>query len=273
MKVFISWSGEYTQGVANELGNWIPSVLQNIETFVSSQDISAGERWQSKINASLLDMDFGILLLTKENFQRPWIMFEAGALAKNLDISRVVPIFCDGEELDLSKTPLFQFNHVKLDMQGVLGLLTSMYEFSTDILVKEDAFKRAFDIWWPTLEKALAELNDSEPLVKTHPVLSVETRLEHIEHGLTDLLGVVRTLASRKDEPSVKTVVEALFDRGIVSPSAALGLVPPVAPTRGRGLLHFMNSEAGRKVLESIELAENAKHAPLANEDSDDKPK
>jgi hypothetical protein len=44
MKIFLSWSGEVSHEVAKILDNWLPCMLQGVETFLSS-DISKGDRW------------------------------------------------------------------------------------------------------------------------------------------------------------------------------------------------------------------------------------
>jgi len=45
--------------------------------------------WFSQISDNLSDTSIGIVCLTQENKDRPWILFEAGTLAKGLSNSRV----------------------------------------------------------------------------------------------------------------------------------------------------------------------------------------
>ena len=82
MKVFLSWSGEKSRAVAEALREWLPKVLQEVEPLMSSEDISAGVRWQYLISEALEGSSVGILCVTRENQSAPWLNFEAGAIAK-----------------------------------------------------------------------------------------------------------------------------------------------------------------------------------------------
>jgi hypothetical protein len=81
---------------------WLPSVVQDVEVWVSSQDIGKGEKWSASLWESLSEIEFGILMVTPENARAPWIMFEAGALSKTVK-SRVIPILCGMERLDIAR--------------------------------------------------------------------------------------------------------------------------------------------------------------------------
>jgi hypothetical protein len=60
MKVFISWSGNTSHLVALALREWLPSVLQSIEPYVSTEEIEKGARWNAEIGRQLNDTTFGI---------------------------------------------------------------------------------------------------------------------------------------------------------------------------------------------------------------------
>lgn len=71
MKVFISWSGNKSHKVAMIFREWLPSVIQSLEPYVSSEDIDKGARWSSDIAKELEDSTFGILCVTKDNLHAP----------------------------------------------------------------------------------------------------------------------------------------------------------------------------------------------------------
>ena len=81
MKIFISWSGEKSKKVALLLEEWIKCVIQATNPWVST-NIEKGALWYSELSEQLSTISFGIICLTKENKEKPWIMFEAGALAQ-----------------------------------------------------------------------------------------------------------------------------------------------------------------------------------------------
>lgn len=117
MKVFISWSGEASNKIARLLRDWIPSVLQSAEVYVSSLDISKGDRWLPNITTKLAEHNYGIAILTPSNVEAPWIMYEAGAIAKSID-GRLMPFLCGVSEVSLLKNPLSQFQYVKAPDQS-----------------------------------------------------------------------------------------------------------------------------------------------------------
>src|ERR1043165_153842 len=101
MKIFISWSGNRSRAVAETLRDWIKCVLQATRPWISTRDIDRGSLWFSEINDQLKDTSVGIICLTQENKNRPWILFEAGALAKGLSSNRVCTLLIDLKSADL----------------------------------------------------------------------------------------------------------------------------------------------------------------------------
>ena len=108
MKVFLSWSGEISHKVAMVFRDWLPSVIQEIEPYVSSEDIDKGARWSTDIAKELENSTFGILCVTRDNIIAPWLNFEAGALSKTMDKSFVSPFLFDIKRSEVNG-PILQF--------------------------------------------------------------------------------------------------------------------------------------------------------------------
>ena len=128
MKVFISWSGEPSRKAAVVLQEWLPSVIQAVDPFVSSESIRTGSRWFTEMGTKLKDTNFGILCLTPSNLEAPWILFEAGALSKQLEESLLTSVLFGG----LSKTdlecPLSQFQNILPHEKDIRKLISTINE-------------------------------------------------------------------------------------------------------------------------------------------------
>ena len=71
MKIFISWSGERSQKIAELFKDWIQCVIQAAKPWISSHDVDRGALWYTEISKTLADSQFGILCLTPENKTEP----------------------------------------------------------------------------------------------------------------------------------------------------------------------------------------------------------
>ena len=107
--VFLSWSGDSSKGAAQVLRAWLPTVIQSVRPYMSAEDIDKGERWSLDIAKQLEETNFGVICMTPENINAPWVLFEAGALSKSMERSRVSPLLFGLSPSDFSKSPLLQF--------------------------------------------------------------------------------------------------------------------------------------------------------------------
>ncbi len=157
MKVFISWSGDRSRAIAEELRDWLPTIVQSLEPFISTQDVPVGGRGLNVLASELQDCSFGILCLTQENKQGQWIHFEAGALSKVIEASRVVPLLLDLKISDLTG-PLVQFQAIAIeDRDGVFALIKALAEQSSPPIA-ESRLQRLFNAFWPQLEEKVSQL-------------------------------------------------------------------------------------------------------------------
>lgn len=165
MKVFISWSGNVSQRVAQELTSWLPAVIQSIEPFIS-KDIESGARWSPEIARELAESDYGIICVTPDNPGAPWLNFEAGALSKSIERGRVVPYLLGMEPTDLPNGPLTQFQVKRATEDETRKLLTDLNAVTARPLTAT-ALAAQFDMWWPRLAEKLraiaAEASASPP--------------------------------------------------------------------------------------------------------------
>ena len=162
MKIFISWSGSKSNAAAIALRDWLPDVIQKVEPWVSESDISAGARWGREIANELQETTFGVICLTKGNANAPWLLFEAGALAKTLEDTYVCPYLIDMESSDIPDGPLTQFQWKRADKTSTLDLILTINQSLKDDSLPKDKVEKAFEKWWPDLKKKLNELPDEE---------------------------------------------------------------------------------------------------------------
>jgi uncharacterized protein YjbI with pentapeptide repeats len=193
MKVFISWSGNYGKAFAKLLHAWLPSVLQAVRPYFSPDDIAKGARWSNEISAELDGSQVGIIILTREAIAAPWIMFEAGALSKNVGKSKVVPILLDLELSDISG-PLMQFQCAKFEQSDVRRILRMLNSELGDRSLTDDVLESVFSMWWPSLKQDFAQLSRN-PNKADHAAQLADRDL------LKEILALTRSIAERQSGP------------------------------------------------------------------------
>lgn len=189
MKIFLSWSGNRSREVATVLSDWLRCVIQASKPWISTRDIERGSLWRGEINNQLKDTSIGIICLTQENKNRPWILFEAGALAKGLSIARVCPFLIDLEPQDV-ENPLAQFNLTLPNRDGVLALVRTLNVAMHETALDDRILDQIFETYWPQFEQKFKEAVKS-----TEPNIPTEPRPE--KDILAEILDNTRSLSSR----------------------------------------------------------------------------
>ncbi len=90
--VFISWSGALSRELAGDLVEWLPTMIQALDPYISTRDIRKGDRWLMGLNKELETTFVGILCLTPDNLGSDWLHYEAGVIVRSLDQSCVMPL-------------------------------------------------------------------------------------------------------------------------------------------------------------------------------------
>lgn len=199
MDVFISWSGNHSRQVAGALKDWLPAVLQRVTPFVSDEDIYSGARWQAEITNRLDECSFGIVCVTGDNQESPWLQFEAGAISKSVKDGRVVPLLVELKKSDLLM-PLSMFQAETLDQSGIRSLLISL-NAATDEPLEGHIVNSLADTWWPCLEERVTTINQGvrAPTESASPQRTDRDLLE-------ELLLSVRALSNRPVESGPREV-------------------------------------------------------------------
>jgi hypothetical protein len=219
MKVFISWSGSKSHKVALVFRDWFPSVIQTLEPYVSSEDIDKGARWSTDIAKELENSTFGILCVTKENLEAPWLSFEAGALSKTMDKAFVSPFLFDIKRSEV-KGPILQFQSTIFQKEDIKKLLNTLNKACGESGITDARLLKAFEVWYPTLEEELNKLSN----VKDEPDDVEKTNSDslHSAEILEEILDLSRNNQKllRNPDPKlyesfddVKNVVQNLFAR------------------------------------------------------------
>ena len=243
MKVFISWSGDLSHSMAQALADWIPNVIQAAKPFLSSEAIHKGARWFEQIGAQLEETHFGILCLTRSNLSAPWILFEAGALSKQLEVARVAPLLIDLKPADLMP-PLSQFNAVVAPTKPELEkLLKAINEALGDNKLSDAQFAKAFTREWSDMEAKIEEVRTlGAAAASEKPAIKRRT----VEEMVEEILALTRSLVRGGDADEVtllaRRVSEYLhqpFAHGVrarASEQAKRGIVlPGMNPPPPRG--------------------------------------
>ena len=140
-------------------------MAQQVEPFVSSEDIAKGTRGRDAITRELQDTSEGIVCITEQNLREPWLNFEAGALSKETGEASVRTVLLDLTPADV-EGPLSDFQHTELNKkEDVRKFLYSVNERCERPLEKA-IVDRVFDTNWPALEETLTRIRGdltSEP--------------------------------------------------------------------------------------------------------------
>lgn len=159
MKVFISWSGVRSKKIAIIFRDWLPTVIQSLDPFVSSEDIKKGSRWNTDIAQQLNDSTFGLICVTKDNLSAPWLNFEAGALSKSIDNNHVAPLLFDVKPSELKDSPISQFQATSFSIDDMKRLIETLNS-ATGNSLSATRLNKAFELCYPDLEKSIKELQN-----------------------------------------------------------------------------------------------------------------
>lgn len=195
MKVFLSWSGTKSRAAAEAVREWLPFVINAVDPWMSAEDIGAGARWSAAIQSELEHTKFGVLFVTAENTSAPWLLFEAGALAKTLNDTFVCPYLLGLRPAALPNGPLSQFQAKEYTETGTWQLVQTINRALDEDAIPEDRLTTAFQKWWPDLKGKLSQLPEDRG--------GAAPTERGIEDMVEELLSIARRLDSRDRDREV----------------------------------------------------------------------
>jgi hypothetical protein len=140
IKVFICWSGTRSQLFSKAVEKLLKNVLASDVEISISTKIGKGTEWFDELRNDLNNADCGILCLTPEAIDSPWVHFEAGLLVRELGKvtdpetraekeRRVFPLLYD-VEASVLKGPLSSYQStLASDVDDVLRLVEAIRQF------------------------------------------------------------------------------------------------------------------------------------------------
>jgi hypothetical protein len=193
MDIFISWSGPRSRAVAEALKKYLPMIVNDFNPWLSSSDIDKGSRSSEEIARALTNARAGIICLTPNNLKEPWILFEAGAVAKTV---REKPLACtlliDLQITDVSG-PLAQFQATKPTEAELLHLIQTLNKELGESAVPESQLAASFELCWPKLKHTLDNL-PPDGTGQTPPARPADDMLkELLELSRQNSLGVLES--------------------------------------------------------------------------------
>src|SRR4030042_2652314 len=205
MKVFISWSGKTSGELAKILREWLPSVIQAVKPYYSTDDIGKGTRRNTVNSQELEESEVGLLCITKDNLEAPWIMFEAGSLAKKLDISRVCPILFGNLETTDLQGPLVHFQAAKFNEEDMLRVIKTVNKQLGDTALDSSVLDNVFTKWWPDLEQKVREVLTSAAETEPKTVRSERELIEEVLTLTRSMAPFVKDIAEREKTKSLSS--------------------------------------------------------------------
>jgi hypothetical protein len=204
MKVFISWSGDLSKAIAQLLSQWIKGVVQATEPFISTEDIEKGVRWFEDIASQLADSSVGIICLTSDNLNSPWILFEAGALSKGIGKSRVCTLLINVTHSNV-RPPLSHFNGTIIERNDLFCLIQTINSACEKPLSGE-VLNTSFEQWWDYFDTRYKEIIAKIPLGHVPPIK------RNTEDILDELLQICRAIQRDISEPKDRVKPKTLRD-------------------------------------------------------------
>ena len=173
--VFISWSGQRSLLVARILNRFLREELR-VETFFS-EDIERGVRWREKLEKALSRSSYGIFVITRDNAEAPWLLFEAGAVAREFESAKVCTLLIEPDATGLpAALSQFQRTEIRCDDQGRQDFEHLMLQVNQSLfppLPESRIGEKVKDFWHP-LSDAVRQAQDMPVVAQDYTSVRVD---------------------------------------------------------------------------------------------------
>jgi hypothetical protein len=176
--------GPKIEADAMALRSWMRKVLQTTRPWCSEHDIRTGADWSEELRKQLTDSRFGVVCVTSENVETPWLNFEAGAIDLRLN-GKTSPWLLDMAPGDLAAMPLSRLQASQADKEGTRKVIESINaELPLTDQLETDHLKETFEAFWPTLELEIAKI----------PKVAVAQKVTPPEERHAELVGLLNAV-------------------------------------------------------------------------------
>jgi hypothetical protein len=253
MSVFISWSGDKSKPIAEEFREWLPQVIQAVRPFCSVGDLEKGSFWQAELQGSLNSAIAGIIIVTPENIEKPWLNFEAGALCSKLEKPCVTPLLFNVEKQRLTG-PMATLQAAEFNVTEVKQILEAINSKLEIGSLASKTLDRVFETFWPKLEESvsplISALSDQAEESQENEAFRLLERMGNHLYELTKEVRLMRRPASMTARIMGQSVINLLdllrrpdvrhFPREQIE-----ALTPEIDPlTREIGIAFFVGEES-----------------------------
>ena len=198
MKIFLSWHGPRSSAVAAALCEWLKRAIHAVKPFYSPE-MEKGARWSSELDNALEGTRFGIVCLTPDNLDSPWIHYEVGALSKTKD-AKIWTFLVGLTPADVPQ-PLGKFQHTVAKESDTRALLRDINAHLADVgeePLADEILKEQFDQLWPKLEQRLKKAEAEAIPISASSKAGREVEMPHDERAiLNEILESVRNQERR----------------------------------------------------------------------------
>lgn len=194
MDVFLSWSSERSKKLANIFNDWISNVLPTVKTYISTEQIGPGDRWSESIGKGLESNFMGIFFMVEENVSSPWLNFEAGAISKNIEDSKVIPLLHEMRPEQING-PMAQFQAKLINQEeDIFSIVKQINVGITDERkINSDKLRKLFDKWYPDFDEAYKKFTADNPKPEKVKEDNSSDLLDS-EEQIGEILNIVRDL-------------------------------------------------------------------------------